>query len=146
MAMDVSSSRQVLCQRRVLRDMADLRADPYPNIGINLDPVSLGRVCLVLRVDGRIRPLHFTIMLGGQRNRRLPFPLHPPRVTLDTPLGVDHPNVVGRHVCTSMLWATNGDFTPAYTLKTIAIQLLSLFGRLGPPRNHNHAAMNPSAS
>ena len=38
-----------------------------------------------------------------------------------------HPNIYGSYICASILNTDEG-YTPAYTLKGIAIQLLSFFG------------------
>ena len=53
------------------------------------------------------------------------YPLEPPEVSMNS--NVQHPNVFGSYICASILNTVEG-YTPAYTLKGIAIQLLSFFG------------------
>lgn len=53
------------------------------------------------------------------------YPLTPPTIRMDSK--VTHPNIKeGGHICTSIL-DTKMDYTPAYTLKGIAVQSLSFF-------------------
>ncbi|KAL8872030.1 MAG: hypothetical protein Q9174_002273 [Haloplaca sp. 1 TL-2023] len=52
------------------------------------------------------------------------YPLQPPHITIQT--HIRHPNIFGDYVCASILNTEEG-YTPAYTLKSIAIQLLSFF-------------------
>ena len=52
------------------------------------------------------------------------YPLHAPVVTIQSE--IRHPNVFGTYICASILNTREG-YTPAYTLKSIAIQLLSFF-------------------
>ncbi|KAL8651797.1 MAG: hypothetical protein Q9226_004537, partial [Calogaya cf. arnoldii] len=52
------------------------------------------------------------------------YPLRAPHVTIQSRLS--HPNVFGNYICASILNTQEG-YTPAYTLKSIAIQLLSFF-------------------
>ncbi|KAL8950508.1 MAG: hypothetical protein Q9222_003472 [Ikaeria aurantiellina] len=55
------------------------------------------------------------------------FPLKPPKVTIQS--SVKHPNIWGSSICASLInsfeWYRS--YSPAYTLKSIAIQLLSCF-------------------
>ena len=52
------------------------------------------------------------------------YPLKAPKITIESQ--IYHPNVFGSYICASILNTEEG-YTPAYTLKGIAIQLLSLF-------------------
>ncbi len=52
------------------------------------------------------------------------YPLLPPEIRMDS--DSFHRNVEGSHICASILMTEEG-YTPPYTLKGIAIQLLSFF-------------------
>jgi len=52
------------------------------------------------------------------------YPLSPPVIQMNSK--ISHPNIFGTYICASILNTTEG-YTPAYTLKGIAIQLLSFF-------------------
>lgn len=103
-----------LCQR-LLRDLAEMQADPYPNITLHNND-SLTQACLILSPKGQ-DPLHLTMAFNE-------YPLRPPVVTIQSE--ILHPNVFGTYVCASILNEAR-DYTPAYTLKSIAVQLLSFF-------------------
>lgn len=102
--------------RRLLQDIAELQSDPYPNIGLSLQD-DLQEACLVLTPSGKA-PLHLTVLFGEE------YPLVAPKVTIQSQ--IEHPNVFGDYICASILNTTEG-YTPAYTLKSVAIQLLSFF-------------------
>ena len=102
-------------QKRRLRDLAEMQDDPYPNITLHPND-DLTRACLILSPEGQ-DPLHLTMVLND-------FPLSAPRVTIQS--RISHPNVFGTYICASILNTAEG-YTPAYTLKSIAIQLLSFF-------------------
>ena len=107
-----------MLRQRLMRDVAELRARPYPNISLRLSDENMTEACLVLTPNGD-SPLHLTIEFGDR------YPLSPPRVTMQSKLV--HPNIYGSFICASILNTEEG-YTPAYTLKGIAIQLLSFFG------------------
>ena len=102
--------------QRLLRDIAELQAKPYPNISL-FPSEDVTKACLILRPNGA-HPLHLSVDFGAQ------YPLNAPRVTIQSRL--DHPNIFGSYICASILNTTEG-YTSAYTLKGIAIQLLSFF-------------------
>lgn len=104
-------------RQRLLLDIDELIRKPYPNIRLHVDD-NLDQLCLVLLPPGWQR-MHLIVDSLQQ------FPMHPPRISLDTP--VRHPNVFGSYICATILNRDNY-YTPAYTLKGIAIQLLSFFG------------------
>ncbi|KAH6645987.1 hypothetical protein BKA67DRAFT_595447 [Truncatella angustata] len=104
-------------QKRLLQDIDELCRKPYPNIELHVNGEDLTHLCLILSPIAREK-LHLTI--DGLNW----FPLRSPRVRMDT--NVVHPNVIGHYICASILNTAEG-YTPAYTLKTIAIQLLSFF-------------------
>ena len=100
-------------RRRLLRDISELQKDPYPNIAFHVHD-SFEHVCLILSPE-ESKPLHLTVTFGC-------FPFTAPRVTIQS--NITHPNVFGDYICASILNTTEG-YTPAYTLKSIAIQLHS---------------------
>lgn len=104
-------------RRRLLQDIGELQANPYPNIVLRMQEDDLQTACLILTPNGK-EPLHLTITFGED------YPLRAPTVTIESK--IDHPNVYGSYICASILNTTEG-YTPAYTLKAIAIQLLSFF-------------------
>ncbi|KAL9131990.1 MAG: hypothetical protein Q9217_000200 [Psora testacea] len=101
--------------RRLLRDIAELQSEPYPNIAFHIND-SLTEACLVLTPEG-LRPLHLTMVLKN-------YPLRAPTVIIQT--FTTHPNVFGTSICASILNDPRA-YTSAYTLKSISIQLLSFF-------------------
>jgi ubiquitin-protein ligase len=103
--------------QRLLRDIAELRLNPYPNIKLHVKDSDLSYACLVLSPEGW-NPMHLTVHFGKN------YPLQPPRVSADS--NIIHPNVFGGYICASILNTQDG-YTPAYSLKGIAIQLLSFF-------------------
>lgn len=102
-------------RKRLLRDLAELQSEPYPCIEFHVHD-SLEEACLILSPEGS-KPLHLKMALEG-------YPLRTPRVSIQS--SVTHPNVYGDYICASILNTQEG-YTPAYTLKSIAIQLLSFF-------------------
>jgi ubiquitin-protein ligase len=104
-------------RRRLLYDIADIQEDPYPNIHLHVNDADVMNACLILSPP-QGRPLHLTISFTNR------YPLTAPSVTIQTK--VHHPNVYGTYICASIL-NTSKDWTPAYTLKGILIQLLSFF-------------------
>ena len=105
-------------KQRLLRDIAELQSKPYPNIELHVQDENLTHACLVLNVEG-YGPMHLTVTFPSN------YPLAPPRIQMDS--DVMHPNIFNTYICASILNTTEG-YTPAYTLKGIAIQLLSFFG------------------
>lgn len=104
-------------RQRLLLDIDELIRKPYPNIRLHVGD-NLDHLCLVLSPPGWQR-MHLVV------DSLQEFPLHPPRIQMDTP--VKHPNVFGAYICATILNRDDA-YTPAYTLKGIAIQLLSFFG------------------
>ena len=104
-------------QRRLLKDIAELREDPYPNIEFHPRDNDIMKACLIL-TPHQMDPLHLTVDIGQH------YPIQPPQITIQT--RVSHPNVFGDFVCASILFA-NQEWTSAYTMKGICIQLLSFF-------------------
>jgi len=105
-------------RQRLLQDIVELQTKPYPNISIHLQDDQFEKICLVLDVAG-YGPMHLTMEIPST------FPLDPPEVQMNSE--IIHPNIFGSYICASILNTVEG-YTPAYTLKGIAIQLLSFFG------------------
>ena len=104
-------------RRRLFQDIAELQDKPYPNIKLIPYDSDITRACLVLTPNGGA-PLHLSARFPGD------YPLKPPSLTCQT--RVSHPNVLGDYICASILNTEEG-YTPAYTLKGVAIQILSFF-------------------
>ncbi|KAH8903624.1 hypothetical protein BR93DRAFT_931194 [Coniochaeta sp. PMI_546] len=104
-------------RQRLLRDIAELQEKPYPNIRLHLHDDNLTTACLILTPENW-KGLHLTVHFGSD------YPLKAPQITIQTI--IHHPNVFGDYICASILNTEEG-YTPAYTLKGIAIQLLSFF-------------------
>ena len=106
-----------LRHQRLLTDIKELTKNPYPNIKLHVHDDDLRTLCLILTPES-YRPLHLTIACDTG------YPTKAPAIRMDST--VAHPNVFGSFICADIL--KNGDgYTPAYTLKGIAIQLLSFF-------------------
>ncbi|KAI1391828.1 uncharacterized protein F4822DRAFT_106046 [Hypoxylon trugodes] len=110
------AARTVL-HRRLLSDIREMVEKPYPNIIFYPDEQNLLKACLVL-TPANYKPLHLTVNFSNN------YPLDPPGIHMDS--SVTHPNVYGGWICATILRKTD-EHTPAYTLKGIAIQLLSFF-------------------
>ena len=106
-----------MLRQRLMHDIAELQRRPYPNISLILKDEDTTKACLILHPNGDI-PLHLTVIFGDN------YPLSAPRITIQSTLL--HPNVYSSYICASILNTDEG-YTPAYTLKGIAIQLLSFF-------------------
>ncbi|KAF3359055.1 hypothetical protein VdG1_02617 [Verticillium dahliae VDG1] len=117
MANSSSTEKLALHKRRLLCDFAELQEQPYPPIQLHVDESNTLKVCLVLTPPGWI-PIHLTVMFPPE------YPLRAPRIYTDTQ--ISHPYVIGSYLCASIL-NTAADWTPAYTLKGVAIQMLSFF-------------------
>ncbi|KAI5861016.1 hypothetical protein GGS23DRAFT_613162 [Durotheca rogersii] len=103
--------------RRLLADIKELVAKPYPNIQLHVNEDDLSRACLILN-PANYKPLHLTVTF------RHNYPIGPPKIQMDS--SVQHPNVFDGYICASIPNTEEG-YTPAYTLKGIAIQMLSFF-------------------
>jgi ubiquitin-protein ligase len=104
-------------RQRLLLDIAELQGKPYPNISLHVQDEDITRACLVLIAEG-YGPMHLTVHFPPT------YPLSPPSISMNSQ--IVHPNIYGTYICASILNTVDG-FTPAYTLKGIAIQLLSFF-------------------
>lgn len=105
-------------RQRLLQDIAELQNNPYPNIALHVHDEDINTACLVLKVEEYKQSMHLTVEFVGD------YPLRAPQVRMDSK--IRHPNIYGGYICASILNTDEG-YTPAYTLKSIAIQLLSFF-------------------
>ncbi|KAM0268893.1 hypothetical protein ACHAQH_009876 [Verticillium albo-atrum] len=121
-----------LNKRRLLCDLAELQERPYPYIDLRVDESNIFKVCLVLTPPGWV-PIHLTAEFPSQ------YPLVAPRVHTNT--YIRHPNVFGTYLCTSILNTELG-WTPAYTLKGVAIQLLSFFTSENLEQDHGGGSVS----
>ncbi|KAI1472211.1 uncharacterized protein F4812DRAFT_407814 [Daldinia caldariorum] len=106
-----------LRRNRLMLDIKELMENPYPNIAFHISNDDLSVACLVL-TPSNYKPLHLTVYFSPM------YPLDPPQVKMNS--DVHHPNVFNDYICATILRRTD-EHTPAYTLKGIAIQLLSFF-------------------
>lgn len=108
---------ETLTRQRILRDIAELLEKPYQNIRLHVYDDDITTVCLILTPENW-KALHLTVHFPSQ------YPSEPPSVSIQSK--INHPYVVGHRLMASILFS-EGDYTAAYTLKTIAIQILSFF-------------------
>ncbi|KAI0203348.1 hypothetical protein F4808DRAFT_418367 [Astrocystis sublimbata] len=114
---DENTPEQTLRIQRLLSDIHELVTKPYPKIALHPDETNIQRACLVLYPDN-YPPLHLSIHFPSF------YPEQPPRISIQT--SINHPNVFGSYICATILNRDDG-YTSAYTLKGIAIQILSFF-------------------
>ena len=114
-------------ERRLLQDIGEIQQDPYPNVHVHFDDADIRKACVILTPQDQ-DPLHLTIIFQND------YPLQAPAVTIQT--AVVHPNVIGRdYICATIL-NTDEAWTPAYTLKSVVIQLLSFFSSESLEQDH----------
>ncbi|KAM3089405.1 hypothetical protein ACMFMG_001004 [Clarireedia jacksonii] len=106
-----------LLQKRLLQDIHELLTSPYPHILLFPSSSSLRNACLHLQTP-IYGPLHLSIIFPSA------YPIQPPGITINSK--ISHPNVFDEYICASIL-NVPAEWTPAYTLKGVAIQLLSFF-------------------
>ncbi|KAI1120083.1 hypothetical protein F5Y10DRAFT_283576 [Nemania abortiva] len=109
--------RTELGRHRLLSDICELVTEPYPKIKLHPHEDNLYRACLIFYPQ-KYPPLHMSITFPKT------YPIEPPSVRMDS--SVNHPNVYSGFICATIL-KRGPEYTPAYTLKGIAIQLLSFF-------------------
>jgi ubiquitin-protein ligase len=119
-------------QQRLLRDIAELQSKPYPFISWIPYENDIQRACLILTPDNHV-PLHLSVAIPYD------FPLQPPEIRCNTI--ITHPNIFGEYICATILNTTEG-YTPAYTLKGIAIQILSFFTSENLDQDHGFGPVN----
>lgn len=119
-------------RHRLLSDIAELQTKPYPNIRLHTNDSDVTQACLIL-TPPRSEPLHLRVKFPDD------YPLQAPKVEIDTDIA--HPNIYGTYICASILNKSEG-YTPAYTLKGIAIQLLSFFSSESIEQDYSGRAVN----
>ncbi|KAI0190380.1 hypothetical protein EV127DRAFT_365106 [Xylaria flabelliformis] len=126
--MKAEATEGLRCQR-LLSDIHELVTNPYPKISLHPNEDNIHRACLVLYPE-HYSPLHLSIHFPFM------YPMQPPSVSMNS--SVQHPNVYGGFICASIL-RVGEEYTPAYTIKGIAIQLLSFFDSESLEQEHSHA-------
>ncbi|KAI1850991.1 hypothetical protein JX266_003656 [Neoarthrinium moseri] len=126
------SSTNPRLRQRLLQDIEELCSKPYPNITLHVHDDDLTRLCLVISPPAW-QPMHLSVQCPPT------YPLTAPVIRMDS--SVVHPNVFGSYICATILNTDDG-YTPAYTLKAIAIQMLSFFGSDFIEQDHGGAAVN----
>ncbi|KAI0097608.1 hypothetical protein GGR51DRAFT_566332 [Nemania sp. FL0031] len=111
------STKVELGRQRLLSDIYELVTKPYPKITLHPHKHDIYQACLVFYPEN-YPPLHLSILFP------IEYPMSPPVVRMDS--SIEHPNVFCGYICATIL-RRGPDYTPAYTLKGIAIQLLSFF-------------------
>ncbi|KAF2845216.1 hypothetical protein T440DRAFT_493570 [Plenodomus tracheiphilus IPT5] len=119
-------------RRRLLSDIAEIQQDPYPNVHLHFDDTDIYQACLILKPDNEA-PLHLSIRIPDS------YPLVAPHVDIQS--SIVHPNVFGSYICATILNNVE-DWTPAYTLRGIVIQLLSFFCSESLEQDHGGTAVN----
>ncbi|KAE8450364.1 hypothetical protein EG329_006438 [Mollisiaceae sp. DMI_Dod_QoI] len=119
-------------KQRLLQDIAELQTKPYPNITLHLQDEDITEACLILEPEG-YGSMHLTVIFPDD------YPLRAPMIRMDSE--VDHPNIFGSYICASILNTEEG-YTPAYTLKGVAIQLLSFFSSDKVEQEGGHYTVN----
>ncbi|KAJ3027331.1 hypothetical protein HDV00_011261, partial [Rhizophlyctis rosea] len=138
-----SRTTNTLVPARLLHDLRDIHLSPLANIDVHLNKTgSLSSFCAVLTPpEGPFKDLrlHFVVHIPAN------YPQAGPNISISTP--VTHPNVFGEWICCDILKGKVvrqggyvGGYTPAYTLQTILIQLLSFFTAEKVDQDYGNAA------
>ncbi|KAI9339349.1 hypothetical protein BDR26DRAFT_862281 [Obelidium mucronatum] len=121
--------------RRIMRELRELEASPLPGITVHVNDNDMTSLCVkMVPQEGAYEglPLHLKADLSG-------YPSGSPKVVLNTPM--KHPNVFpgweegGAYICCDILkgkLVTDSQgrvsgYSPAYSLGTILLQLMSFF-------------------
>ncbi|KAG6354607.1 hypothetical protein INS49_004625 [Diaporthe citri] len=102
-------------RRRLARDIAEMVNDPYPNTELTPGRWSLYEPCLVLNTGTRL--VHVSLRFGAD------YPRTPPAIFIGG--RARHPDPDGLLCSTSL--ASRDEDKSAYTIKTFAMHLLSMF-------------------
>ena len=108
-------ARDSSLHRHLLRDIDEMKNEPYTNVTFHVHG-DLTKLCLILTPNGAVS-LHFNMVLDGCL-------IHALIVIIQS--NISHFNVLGSYIYASILDTQEGHI-PAYTLESIAIQLLSVF-------------------
>ncbi|KAI3317371.1 hypothetical protein HD806DRAFT_550535 [Xylariaceae sp. AK1471] len=129
---DIGRFQTSLGRQRLLLDIQELVKNPYPKIAFHPCEEDLTSACLVLYPE-YYPPLHLSVYFPYE------YPISPPNIRMDS--SISHPNVFGDYICATIL-NTHDDYTPAYTLKAIAIQLLSFFDSDSLEQDHGFGKLD----
>lgn len=100
--------------KRLRRDIGEISNEPYSNIIFHLQDDSLTEACLKLKTSRGV--VHMTMRFKPD------YPLSAPVVLVDEP--DSRPDFINACLCV-LISHYGTDYTPAYTIKTIAILLLA---------------------
>lgn len=132
-------ARNPALEKRLLRDITELISKPYPSIRLHIQEHDVtAPACLILDTES-YGPIHLTVHFGNR------YPIEPPHITIQS--HVKHPNVFNDndfgqgYICASILDGDE-DYTPAYTLKSIAITLLSFFCSENIEQDYGNTVVN----
>lgn len=110
---DRGAQQNPVSRRRLARDIAEMVNEPYPNTKLIPNEQSLDEACLILNTGNRL--VHVTLVFGDN------YPRAAPRALIG---GVPVQYLYSE--CARVLSNTNSAPTQAYTIKTLAIHLLSI--------------------
>jgi ubiquitin-protein ligase len=104
--------------RRLLQDIAEIQNKSYLNIALHLQDDDISSACLILTTEG-YGPIHLTVCFNDD------YLLSPPTINMNSK--IVHSNIKEEGNISAAILEAQMDYTPAYTLKGIAMQLLSFF-------------------
>ncbi|KAL9641954.1 hypothetical protein ABK040_004011 [Willaertia magna] len=133
------SSIQNVATKRLMKDWLECNKNPLKGIAaapVNESNLFLWHANLKGPKNTAFEKGIFHIIMNFPQN----YPQSPPTLTLCT--RIEHPNVIGNHICLDMLEAkTNGSslekfsgWSPAYTVQSILIQLQAFLFEADPSR------------
>lgn len=106
-----------MSRRRLARDMAEMIKDPYPNTKLIPSPYSLDNACLLL-FTGKMTLIHVSLLFQQD------YPRVPPVVVIN---GRPYRKFAEPPSCPLILADEYSTPKHAYTIKTLAMHLLSMF-------------------
>ncbi|KAI8591923.1 hypothetical protein BDZ88DRAFT_494657 [Geranomyces variabilis] len=126
----VSANVDITGYARLLRDLQEMHREPVAGVEVHVCEQDVTRLCVVLAPQsGQFLgiKLHLSVQIPQD------YPKSGPQVSISTPF--KHPNVFGGYICCDILKGRIvresdgyiGGYTPAYSLQTIFVQLLSFF-------------------
>ncbi|KAJ3152895.1 hypothetical protein HDU89_001102 [Geranomyces variabilis] len=125
-----SANADITGYARLLRDLQEMHREPVAGVEVHVCEQDVTRLCVVLAPQsGQFLgiKLHLSVKIPDD------YPKSGPQVSISTPF--KHPNVFGDYICCDILKGRIvresdgyiGGYTPAYSLQTIFVQLLSFF-------------------
>ncbi|KAJ3134869.1 hypothetical protein HK101_004297, partial [Irineochytrium annulatum] len=110
-------------------DLAEIWDEPIPGVDVVVQEGNMGKLCAILRMEeGPYSGLTLHLVVEVPET----YPMEPPMIRVDPP-EFRHPNVFDGWICLDMLEAHTagvsyvGGYTPAYSLSSIFMQLISFF-------------------